>query len=86
VSRVWASGSTTAYRKFRALILARDKYACQLRLPGCTITGNQLHHLLGVAVSGKVCAPEHACASCFACNRSIGEVKGDPHPSSRTAW
>ena len=47
MSGAWGSGSTRAWRKVRALVLARDKHRCQLRLPpacDCTMTGCRRFH------------------------------------------
>jgi hypothetical protein len=71
VSKAWEGGSTRAHRKSRALVLARDGYRCQLRIPGvCTTVAHHAHHTLGKAVTGD--NPEHMVASCEACNLHVG--------------
>jgi len=49
VSKAWAKGSTRAWRRIRATVLARENYRCQLRLPGCTVMGDTAHHTIGKA-------------------------------------
>jgi 5-methylcytosine-specific restriction endonuclease McrA len=84
VSRAWAGGSTRAWRRVRARVLARDHYQCQLRLDGCTTVAGHVHHTLGRAVGDD---PAHLVASCAHCNLKIGEPGGtDPRPTGRTKW
>ena len=65
-------GSTRAWRRIRAQVLARDGYVCQLRLPGvCTIHATCVHHTIGKAVSGD--DPRYLVASCQPCNGRIGD-------------
>jgi len=79
MSKGWAGGSTWAYRKLRRFVLARDNYLCVLRLPGCTTTATQMHHLDGVR-AGKVCPPNRAAASCANCNQRVGDPTRDTRP------
>jgi 5-methylcytosine-specific restriction endonuclease McrA len=67
----WGRGSTRAWRKIRAMVLARDHGQCQLRLAGCTVTATCVHHVVGRAVSGD--DPRFLLASCQSCNLAIGE-------------
>jgi 5-methylcytosine-specific restriction endonuclease McrA len=83
MSRSWQGGSTTAWRKTRALVLDRDGHACQLRLPGCTRRAEHAHHLDGKAMGDDIA---RLVASCQHCNLSTGQPTGDPSPEPRTRW
>ncbi|MEU5721582.1 hypothetical protein ABZ783_07145 [Micromonospora sp. NPDC047738] len=84
MSKSWAKGSTRAWRRTRAQVLARDGHRCQLKLPGCTTVATHVHH-----VRGKQHGDDEAylVASCEHCNLSTGDVSGhDPAPEPRTRW
>lgn len=83
MSGAWAGGSTRAWRKTRAAVLARDRYRCRLDVgrgcakhgrpcPGvCSSVATVVHHTRGKAVTGD--DPAHLVASCAPCNGHIGE-------------
>lgn len=80
----WDKGSTSAWRRTRALVLARDNYLCGVQLRGCTGHADCVHHTLGRAVTGD--DPRYLVASCTHCNLAIGEPTGDPKPNPRIRW
>lgn len=85
MSRSWAGGSTRAWRRIRALVLARDGYRCRLKLPGCTTVANQVHHTGAREVTGD--NPNHLVAACQHCNLAVGDPRShDPNPQPRTRW
>lgn len=86
MSKAWAGGSTPAWRKIRAYVLARDKYQCQLRTDVCTTTATQVHHTHGRAATGD--DPQYLCAACQPCNVKIGDPTRAPDPPGRglTRW
>jgi 5-methylcytosine-specific restriction endonuclease McrA len=85
MSRSWQKGSTRAWRRIRARVLARDQYQCQLRLQGCTGAATQAHHVLGRAVTGDDMA--HLVAACAQCNRKVGDpTKASPQPRRVSRW
>lgn len=85
MSRSWARGSTRAWRRTRARVLARDGYQCQLKLDGCTSKATHVHHTVGREVSGDNIA--HLVAACEHCNLKIGDPRRhDPAPRLRTRW
>lgn len=100
MSDAWRGGSTTAWRKVRAFVLARDAAAgwrCRAHDQGwcaraaasahtCTSNPTVAHHTLGRAVSGD--DPAHIVASCAACNLAIGDpaAAADPQPTRATKW
>lgn len=95
MSKAWDKGSTSAWRKVRALVLRRDGYLCQLRVPGvCTVAaplrGGHAHHIHGRAGGCAGCAadlPSHIVAACAACNLATGEpAPADPPNRSVTQW
>lgn len=65
MSKSWEAGSTRAWRRTRARVLARDGYTCQVRLPGCTTRATHAHHLDGKAHGDN---PARIVAACEHCN------------------
>lgn len=86
MSRSWAKGSTSRWRRTRALVLARDGYRCQLQLDGCTTVATHVHHTQGRAVSGD--DPGQLVAACAHCNLAVGDPSTgrDPRPRPQTRW
>lgn len=87
MSSAWAKGSTRAWRRIRALVLARDGHRCRLQLPDvCTGRATHAHHTVGKAVTGD--DPTFLVAACAACNGRTGDPRGkpDPPPRPRTRW
>lgn len=85
-SKTWEKGSTHAWRKVRALVLARDGYRCQLRLEGiCTTIADQVHHTVAREISGD--DPAHLVSACRACNLAVGNPRAnDPQPRRQKWW
>jgi 5-methylcytosine-specific restriction endonuclease McrA len=86
VSKDWAKGSTRAWRRRRALVLARDRGVCQLRLEGCTIVATHVHHTHGRSVTGDDL--RYLVAACAHCNLKIGDPTKHADPPNRgvTSW
>lgn len=85
MSRSWAGGSTTAWRKTRLYVLTRDRYRCRLKLEGCTTIATQAHHTLGREQTGD--DPAHLVAVCRSCNLKTGDPRRfDPPPKARRQW
>lgn len=87
MSQAWAKGSTRAWRRTRAAVLARDGYSCRLGIEGvCTGHATHVHHTHGRSTTGD--DPAHLVAACQACNLHIGDPTRtpDPAPRPRTAW
>lgn len=96
VSRAWAKGSTTAWRRLRAQVLQRDEYQCQLRLDECvglerwSLTGKgqaHAHHIKGRAITGD--DPRWIVCACGPCNLAVGDPKAqrhDPAPTPHSSW
>lgn len=76
----WAKGSTTAWRKVRALVLVRDNHRCQLQIAGvCTTIATQVHHTRPRELAGD--DPTYLVASCAPCNMHVGDpTRHDPEP------
>lgn len=86
MSRAWARGSTTAWRKLRARVLARDQHLCQIGLENCTVTATHVHHTKGKAYGDD---PDHLVSACASCNLAIGDPMRrdhDPAPRPRSNW
>lgn len=89
MSKGWQGGSTRAWRKLRSEVLFRDGGLCQLKLEGCAVYADQVHHKHGVLVSGKTPDPAELEAACGSCNRKVGDptTQHDPEPNPpRTNW
>lgn len=86
MSKSWAAGSTAAWRRVRAEVLARDRGRCRLRIERvCTGTATCVHHVAGRAATGD--DPRYLVAACEACNLATGDpVKLDPPHRSLTDW
>lgn len=86
MSKNWASGSTTAWRKVRAAVLARDRHQCRLRLPGCTTHATHAHHTRGRHITGD--DPRWIVAACRNCNLKVGDPTKTKDPPNRpvTRW
>lgn len=85
MSRAWQGGSTRAWRKIRTHVLQRDGYRCQLKLQGCTIRADEVHHTVAREVAGD--NPDLLVASCSSCNKVVGDPRPhDPQPRPRTQW
>lgn len=90
MSKSWAGGSTTRWRKIRAGVLARNRAdnqgRCTLQIVGvCTGEADQVHHTLGKQVTGDNVA--YLAAICRACNLHIGEPsRHNPTPRPISTW
>jgi 5-methylcytosine-specific restriction endonuclease McrA len=86
MSRSWEGGSTTAWRKVRALVLMRDSWQCQLKLDVCVGTATHVHHTAGRSVTGD--DPAYLVASCAPCNLKLGDPTklSDPPNTAVTRW
>jgi len=68
------------------MVLVRDGYLCQLRLPGvCTTQADCVHHTRGKALGDD---PRWLLASCTPCNLRIGDPTklSRPQPKRMTQW
>lgn len=94
MSKSWAKGSTTRWRKLREAVLNRDNWTCQRcgkhlnpKLPRTHPDSATVHHKLGRAITGDE-DDRYLEAACRACNLEIGDpTKGpDPAPKPVTRW
>jgi len=90
MSKAWAGGSTSRWRRLRAAILEENQRVnggrCQAALGGvCTGWAEQAHHTKGRAVTGD--DPRFIIATCRACNLKLGDVTAtSPEPRPVTKW
>lgn len=85
MSKGWAKGSSRAWRRVRALVLARDGHRCMLKLDGCTTVATHAHHVQARELVGD--DPAHLLASCAHCNLKLGDPrKQDPLPRPGRWW
>jgi 5-methylcytosine-specific restriction endonuclease McrA len=68
----WGAGSTRQWRKVRLAVLQRDRYVCQLAIPGvCQGAADSVHHMFGRLVTGD--DPRWLQAACMPCNLAVGQ-------------
>lgn len=90
MSKAWRGGSTSAWRRVRAQVLAdnlaRTGGACTARVaPDCSGVAEQVHHTRGRGETGD--DPRHLAAVCRACNLHIGQPgRTHPRPTPRSNW
>lgn len=90
MSSGWEGGSTRAWRRVRADVLAAARYRCQVRTSVCTgdapLEGGHVHHTLGKAITEL--DPRYLLAACRACNLHVGDPakNPDPPPVRKTRW
>ncbi len=100
MSKGWAGGSTTAWRRVREYVLRRDALAgwrCRAHEEGwcersdaaphqCTSHATHAHHTHGREQTGD--DPAYIVSSCTPCNLAIGDptTAPDPTPIPRTRW
>lgn len=86
MSKAWAKGSTTAWRKLRAAILLQNEMTnggkCGLQLEGCTGTANQVHHIYGKEHGDD---PSGLMAVCAHCNYKYGSPSKHRDPKGKPA-
>jgi 5-methylcytosine-specific restriction endonuclease McrA len=56
------------WRRIRLYVLARDKYECQIRMPGCKGRATAADHIVPWLDGGAWLAPENLRAACGSCN------------------
>lgn len=98
MSQSWSRGSTTAWRRTRAMVMLRDAgKGCRAHREGwcaqvrrkrghtCTDTQDVAHHVRGRAVTGDDI--RHLVASCASCNGYIGNpADHSPAPKRISRW
>lgn len=65
------------WKQVRKLVLARDRYLCQLKRPGCTHAASQVDHIIEPDQGGSWYDPRNLQAACRACNASKGGEHGN---------
>lgn len=89
MSRSWAGGSTTAWRKLRAAVLlanaATNRGMCTLQIKGvCTGQATQVHHIQGKGAGDQ---ESNLAAVCRGCNLKVGDpTRISPAPRPRSNW
>jgi len=88
VSKAWARGSTSQWRRLRARILqanlVENQGVCQVGIEAvCTGQSDTVHHTQGRAVTGD--DPRYLVACCRACNLHIGEPKNNSPQHKRVS-
>jgi 5-methylcytosine-specific restriction endonuclease McrA len=92
MSEAWTKGSTTRWRIYRAEILRRDHYLCQIGSPGCTtqapLVGGHVDHITPLSLGGQKYDRANCRASCSNCNLTRKRAKPveEPTPKKVSSW
>ncbi len=73
----------------RRAVLARDRYLCQLHLPGCKRDATQVDHIRGLAQGGHPWDMTNCQAACKSCNVAKGNrdnPRGQPWRKPDPTW
>lgn len=73
--------SLAAWPKVRIVILVRDGYECQVRLPGCTEIATEVDHIVPALKGGAPLDLSNLRASCKSCNLKLRHRKRTLPPS-----
>lgn len=87
MSKAWNNAAKRGWKNIRLRILRRDNYQCRLAIPGiCEGYATQVHHTLGIAVTGHDEA--YLVAACRPCNLRVGQPGNntDPQHATSTDW
>lgn len=77
-------GSDRRWRKYRARVLRRDQYICQLQIKGiCTKHANSVHHPTQWEGHPADYPIERALSTCGECNRHEGKPQAQPDPEPK---
>lgn len=75
------------WRELRLLILQRDKYECQIRLPTCLGVADRVDHIVGWRQGGKWYDPMNLRSCCHPCNVAARyRLSEDKHRVTPPAW
>lgn len=81
----WRNLPAPLRRRLRLAVFVRDRYVCQLRLPGCTTDATQADHIRPAHLYGH--GLDNLQAACASCNRKKGEPEELTDPKSLPgAW
>lgn len=79
MSSSWSDVPVRVRSRIRDIVLRRDNYECQLRLPGCTFKADSVDHVRPRESAGD--GPDNLRAACIWCNKSRGDPRrGDAAP------
>ena len=56
------------WKQIRPLILGRDRYRCQIQLPGCRTHATEVDHIIDWQDGGPRLDPSNLRAACKSCN------------------
>ena len=76
------------WQAVRRAVLERDRYLCQLRLPGCRRVATSVDHVVGLAQGGQRYEGSNLVAACMPCNVAKGNMqrKQPPPPRPSREW
>lgn len=64
-----------AWQSVRVLVLARDRWSCRIRLPGCEGRAVAVDHIVELADGGAPFDPANLQAACTSCNSAKGNMR-----------
>lgn len=77
MARRWQGPSGRAWDAARQSVLERDRYTCQIQLPGkCTGKATCVDHIRPIAEGGEPLDFTNLRAACNSCNKHLGAVLG----------
>lgn len=88
MSKAWEGGSDSRWRRFRLTILERDRWLCILKLQGCTVRAEHVHHIQPLARGGAKYDPANCASACAPCNLKLGSRAPveQPKPRPTSSW
>lgn len=60
----WGAMNRHQWGKTRTIVLQRDSHTCQLGLPGCTRTAEEVDHIIPISQGGNRYDPNNCRAVC----------------------
>jgi 5-methylcytosine-specific restriction endonuclease McrA len=79
---------SAAWKRVRLIILNRDAWLCQVRLPGCTTRATTADHIVGLADGGAWYELTNLRAACRPCNSALAAHRTNGHrqPTPSRRW
>jgi 5-methylcytosine-specific restriction enzyme A len=68
-------GHRWPWPQYRKAVLIRDRFTCQIRGPGCTVTATNVDYIVSWRDGGPMTMPNLR-AACEHCNKSRGAIDG----------
>lgn len=73
--------TTARWRRVRLVVLERDGWLCQVRMPGCTTKAEHVDHIVPWRLGGPVFDEANLRAACASCNYALAHRGRRQRPS-----